>query len=459
MNTKDQALYAGAAQVDTTPSLGTVINGDFVPHYATQIHDPLLSKALVLKNNEISLVFVVVDICVMGQELVDSAKKRITESLGIPASRILISSTHTHAAGAVEEVHFVQADMAYRQLLPGRICKAVEAAHKNLQPAEIAFGKVSAPEHVRCRRYYMTEDYEPLNPVTGKSDQVKTNPFGVEDKIVSPVSVPDRELSFLAVRGKDGHWISVLANYGLHYVGDWENGTISADYFGYFSRSIKNRLGADDRFVGIMSNGTSGDVNIWDFDQPSTYPNALFAKSEFIGEDLAARLVNVLSHLAWEDSPHLAALQEDIMLRRRMPTETDLEHARKILSKGGLENLIPNPEGWIKLYAREQLLLAEYPADLAFPVQCFQIGEGRIGALPGEIFASTGLKLKKMLEGPYFTISLANGNVGYIPPAKELEMGGYETWRCRISNLSKEAEEDIVNCLVRAAEGVFGGEG
>ncbi|WP_114748451.1 neutral/alkaline non-lysosomal ceramidase N-terminal domain-containing protein [Pleomorphovibrio marinus] len=459
MNTSDNSLYAGAALVDTTPPLGTVINGDFVPHYATKIHDPLFAKALVLQNKDTSLVFVVVDICVMGQELLDKTKKRISQSLGIPASHILISSTHTHAAGAVEEVHFVQADLAYRSQLPGRICEAVEAAHKSLQPAEIAFGKVSAPEHVRCRRYHMAEDYESLNPVTGKPDQVKTNPFGVEDKVKGSVSTPDRELSFMAVRGKDGHWISVLANYGLHYVGDWENGTISADYFGYFCRALMKRLEADEHFVGILSNGTSGDVNIWDFIQPGTYPKEHFAKSEFIGEDLASRLVNAVPYLVWEDQPRLAALQEDLSLRRRMPTEMELEHARRIIAKGGLENLVPNAEGWIKLYAREQLLLAEYPAELALPIQCFQVGVGRIGALPGEIFASTGLKLKKSIDGPYFTIGLANGNVGYIPPAKELEMGGYETWRCRISNLSKEAEEDIVNCLVRVAEGVFGDEG
>ncbi len=459
MKKSAHALYAGAAQVDTTPPLGTVINGDFVPHYAIKIHDPLFAKALVLQSKDTSLVFVVVDICVMGQELLDLAKQRITHSFGIPSSHILISSTHTHAAGAVEEVHFVQADLAYRDLLPGRICEAVEAAYKNLQPAEVAFGKVSAPEHVKCRRYHMAEDYESLNPVTGKPDQIKTNPFGVEDKVIYPVSTPDRELSFMAIRGKDGHWISVLANYGLHYVGDWENGTISADYFGYFSRALKRRLEADDRFVGIMSNGTSGDVNIWDFDQPGTYPKVLFAKSEFIGEDLASRFVNAVPHLVWEDQPRLAALREDLFLRRRMPTDIELENARQIIEKGGLENLVPNAEGLVKVYAREQLLLAEYPLGLALPIQCFQVGDGRIGALPGEIFASTGLRLKKDIDGPYFTISLANGNVGYIPPAKDLEIGGYETWRCRISNLDQGTEEEMAACLVRVAERVFGDEG
>jgi hypothetical protein len=52
------------------------------------------------------------------------------------------------------------------------------------------------------------------------------------------------------------------------------------------------------------------------------------------------------------------------------------------------------------------------------------------------------LQIKQASAGrPYFTVGLANGNLGYLPPAKALELGGYETWRCRISNLDGEAEE------------------
>ncbi|WP_202928110.1 hypothetical protein [Cyclobacterium salsum] len=70
----DLTLMAGAAKVDTTPPLGSIINGDFVTHYAQTIHDPLFAKALWLENGSGTLVFVVVDICVMGQELIDEGK-------------------------------------------------------------------------------------------------------------------------------------------------------------------------------------------------------------------------------------------------------------------------------------------------------------------------------------------------------------------------------------------------
>lgn len=438
----DLSLMAGAAKVDTTPPLGTIINGDFVTHYAQTIHDPLFAKALWLENGSGTLVFVVVDICVMGLELIDEAKTLIREQQGLEPGCILVSSTHTHAAGAVEEVHLVPADLAYRKRLPERIARAVSLARERKRPARLAFGSAQAPEHAVCRRFWMREDYTPVNPVSGKQDAIKTNPFGVEKQIISPVSSPDPELSFLAVQDLTGEWISILANYSMHYVGDWENGTITADYFGTFSNALKQKLGAKEDFIGILSNGTSGDINIWDFLKEKNYPEAHFAKSQLIGEDLAAKLIEQIAELKWETQPKLAFCYEVVEVKRRLPIENELAEAKEKVGRGDYENLQPNQEGWEYLYAREQVLLAEFPAIAQCPVQVFHIGAGSIGALPGEIFAETGLKIKAEMKGKsYFTVCLANGNLGYVPPLHELERGGYETWRCRISNLDGQAEK------------------
>ena len=58
------------------------------------------------------------------------------------------------------------------------------------------------------------------------------------------------------------------------------------------------------------------------------------------------------------------------------------------------------------------------------PLQAIRIGDGAIGTLPGEIFSETGLNLKK--NSPfkyYFTISHANGQFGYVPPAEQFQLG------------------------------------
>ncbi|GAB3907910.1 hypothetical protein GCM10028803_42530 [Larkinella knui] len=435
---------AGAARVDITPPLGTLINGDLISHYARSIHDPLYAKALVMTAGDATVAIVVVDICAMSKAFLDDVKQTIYRQTDIPAANILISSTHTHAAGSVESLLMGAADMPYRQQLPGLIVEAVQRAQQKLRPAKAGFGRVDAPEHVVCRRFFMKDGYEARNPVTGGLDEVKTNPFGAEPSIDRRVSAVDPEVGFLAIRGLDDQWISLIANYSLHYVGDWENGTISADYFGVFSEQIQKKLGAGDDFVGMMSNGTSGEINIWDFLDPHRYPSGFFAKSQLIGTDLAEKVLAALPEINWQTNPGLNVQTAEVAVGVRKPTAPELEAAKAVVAQTNFEQLTGRAEDWYPVYAREQVLLNTYPDSILFPVQALRIGSGLIGALGGEFFAETGLKLKKAFpDRSYFTMTMANGYVGYVPPAHELKRGGYETWRCRTSFLDESAEETI----------------
>lgn len=450
-------IKAGAAQVEITPVLGTLINGDFVSQYARFIHDPLYAKALVLQNNALTIAIAVVDICLMDKEFVDEVKGRVVLQTGIPSSHILISATHTHAAGSVTDVLLGAADLSYRKRLPALIAQAIERAHQKLAPAAIGFGSVDAPEHVLCRRYFMKEGFVAPNPATGDCDQVKTNPFGNEHLIDRPVEKMDTELSFLAVKGADGQWISVVANYSLHYVGDWESGTISADYFGVFAAEVAKGIKANKEFICMMSNGTSGDANIWDFLHPDRYPKEFFKKSEIISSDLGEKVVQALNGIEWQTHPSLAVLYTELPLRIRKPSRVQLEEAKEIVMQTDFSCFSINDDKAIeKLYAREQLLLNEYPDEINLPIQLFKIGNGIIGALSAEFFAETGLRLKEGSPAKhYFTITLANGFFGYIPPAHEMERGGYETWRSRNSRIEEGGEEKVVNALLQQMQAIY----
>src|SRR5690606_9546266 len=283
------------------------------------------------------------------------------------------------------------------------------------------------------------------NPVTGGSDRLKTNPFGKEGAIVRPASEVDPEVSFMAVRGLDGSWISLLANYSLHYVGDCDRGTISADYFGCSSEAIGALAGAGDTFVGMRSNGTSGEANIWDFLNSGRYPSGNHEKSRRIGKEVAEAVYQALQHAACGKEPSLAAVYGDPVVASRKPSPDELKRAVELVQQTDYERIVPDGEGYVRIYAREQVLLNEYPDHIPFPVQAFRIGTGIIGALGGEFFAETGILLKRCRQGKgaYFTICLANDYVGYVPPAHELEKGGYETWRCRTSRLAAKAEEQL----------------
>ncbi|MFD1631293.1 hypothetical protein [Pseudopedobacter beijingensis] len=444
-----QKLKAGVAKVNVTPVLGTVMNGDFVNHYAQRKHSDLFAKALVLSNKETTIAFAVVDICMMDKDFVDQVKKDINDSLGISKEHIIISSTHTHGAPSIAGLLLASLDVVYRNKLAKNIVEAVRLAKENLKDAKFAYGSVDAPEHLLCRRYLMQDDYTAINPVTGLADKIKTNPGGAEDKIIKSIAPVDPELSFIAVKSIDDEWISLLANYSLHYVGDWPDGTITSDYFGEFSKAIQEGLNANEEFLGIMTNGTSGDVNIWDFNNPGRYPKEFHKKSEFIGKDLAHKIVEMASQLEWNTSPSLFGEYKDVIVKTRKPSKEELPLFEEVLEQANYETILSlNDETRKQIYAREQLLLSEYPDEIAFPIQVLKIGDCTIGALGGEFFSETGLNLKKEAgSNPYFTITIANGYVGYVPPKHEIANGGYETWRCRTSFLAEDAEELISNQL------------
>ncbi len=445
-------FLAGAAQTDITPPLGTIINGEFVAYYAHTIHDPLFAKALVLQDAHTTLAIVMVDICAMDMEFINEVKSVITQQTGILPENILMAATHTHYAGSILDLLGGPCDLPYRKALGAKLVQSVVEARKKMQPAKLGFAAIDVPEHVVCRRYYMKEGYKAINPVTGALDIIKTNPAGAEDYIDRRASQVDPQLSAIAVQSLDGEWISLLANYSMHYVGDCSNGTVTAEYFGVFARHIAGRLKAGKQFVAMLSNGTSGEANIWDFLQPDRYPKEDHQKKEVIGADLANKLSERLNNLEWNTAPKLAAALQYLTLRVRKPSAQELEAARKIVASTDYRLIHPDADAMVKIYAREQVFLNEYPDQELFPVQVLQLGDIIIGGLGAEFFAETGLDLKSRIDGKYFTITMANGYIGYIPPAHEIEKGGYETWRCRTSHITPDGESIVRSTLYEMAK-------
>lgn len=147
-------------------------------------------------------------------------------------------------------------------------------------------------------------------------------------------------------------------------------GTISADYFGKFSRYLANKLNAPDHFVAMMSNGTSGEINIWDFLNPGRFRTANLKKSALIGEALAEKVLLSLGNLQWQTDSTLMANQLDPPINIRKPLPSDLAAARQLTSTIHFEELDKiNLESIKYLNAREQVLLHELPDTTLFPIQ------------------------------------------------------------------------------------------
>ena len=440
-------LRAGAAVVDITPALG-VANGGVIARggAATHIHDELHARCLVLDDGATRLAIAICDMRMLGGEVVARAKSLAGEATGLAPENILIAATHTHAAPAMVGIHPEPRDRAYAEFVARRIADGITRAGHHLAPAKVGWGFGSAPQHVHNRRWFMKPVAIAANPFGGGSDEVKMNPPRGTD-LLKPAGPVDPQVSVLDVRHTDGRPLALLANYGLHYVGGYQAGHVSADYFGLFADRVQGLLGADRQhppFVAMMSNGTSGDVSNNDFlAKPERLP--AWVKMQRVANDLAAEVAKVVGNIGHHATAPLAVAATELQLGVRRPDDARLGWARRTLANDTDPKRLTRPE----IYAQEALALAKFPARVPVVLQAFRIGDLRIITVPCEMFAETGLALKQEAGlGPLFIIELANGYRGYLPTPRQHEWGGYETWPARSSYLEVQAAPKIRAALL-----------
>lgn len=437
----DQQFRAGAAAANITPPLGISLNGGMHDRTATHIHDELHARALVLDNGQTKLALVVCDSCMLPQGILNKAKHLAHGHTAIPLDQMLISATHTHTAPTSAGVFQSEPDQAYGEFLAVRISDAIRRAANNLAPATVGWGVGREATQVFNRRWKMKEGVLLVDPF-GRPDQVRMNPPVASPDLVEPAGPIDPEVGVLAVRSVEGRPLALLANYSLHYVGGTGGGDVSADYYGAFAVRLAQLLGgdaADPPFVGIMSNGTSGNINNINFREKSE-ARAPYTQIRKVAELLAVEAARVAGTIEYRPWAPLAMREARLRLARRSTPRDEVARARYVLSqaKG------PVLQGVEEIYARETVLLNEYPPFVETIVQAARIGDLGIAASPCETFVETGLAIKAESPlKPTFTIELANDYCGYLPTAEHHKLGGYETWRARSSFLEVDAEAKI----------------
>lgn len=440
-----RSFSAGAAVSNITPKIGLSMNGNFQDQLAKHIHDDLHARCIVLDDGKTRLAIVVADLCMVTREIVDAAKHRASSITDIPVGNMMVSATHTHSAGTAAEVFHSVPDKEYVDFLIERIADAVVRANNNLAPARIGWGVGSEPSQVFNRRWLMKPGTPITNPF-GTVDQAVMNPGIGNPNLLEPAGPIDPEVPVISIQSLDGTPVAVLANYSLHYVGGGRGGEVSADYYGMFANEIKEMLDADRQdppFVAMMSNGTSGDINNINF-RTAHAPLPPYGRMELVARLLASETYKVLQNIQYHDWISLDAEQEEINLDVRRPTPKEIKRAKDIMSKAKGPGMKTRDE----VYARETVLISEYPENVPVILQAFRIGDLAITAIPCEVFVEIGLHLKqKSPFKPTFNIELANGYNGYLPTPAHHKLGGYETWRARSSYLEVNASDKITETL------------
>ncbi|WP_342237431.1 hypothetical protein [Inquilinus sp. OTU3971] len=383
---------AGAAVIDVTPPAGLAMSG-FAARTspATGAHDPLTVRAVAVGETAL----VVADAIGLHED----SCRRIRDRAGLAAGHLIVAATHTHGGPVAMPGRLgTGPDPAWLQRLEDACVQVAAEARAARRPARLGFGMGADPGIARNRRH-----------------------------AGGPV---DPALPVLRIREEGGAAIAVLACHALHpVVLGADNTLFTADYPGAVRRHLE---AAHPGAVAIFLTGCTGDINTGHPAHASIStaprPDRTFAEAERIGARIAQSALQAPEQPLGGD---IRAASTELMLPlARTETEAPVvladawrreaaaaDPARAALLRCWIdwaERVAPRP-------------LAPWPAR----VTLFDWGGARLIGLPGEIFARTGLDLRRALDGDplagrTMTFGFADGCPGYIPPAGEYRHGGYE---------------------------------
>jgi hypothetical protein len=423
-------LEAGVAVVDITPPTGYRLSGYFHERVGTGTHDPLLAKAVVLRQGKVSAALVFCDIIGISLDVSSAAREQASGRTGIPAGNILIAATHSHTGplyhGTSRDLYHelaMQRDgtdqseiVDYPAELTEKLVAAVEGALAKARPVALETADISQEGLSFNRRFHMKG-----------GGPVRFNPGKMNPDIVRVAGPIDPEVGFLLARGtSDNAPLFSLSVFALHL--DTVGGTeYSADYPLYLEQTLRQALGEE--FVSIFGNGTCGDIN--HIDVSHKRPQKGHEEAERIGTGLGGTIVDALDSLRTVENPSLAVrtVAVDVPLKDYTPEE--LVQARALMLKAETESV-----NWLERVAAHRVVkLANRNSDkLPMDVQVFRLNKDvAIVGLPGEVFVDLGLAIKK--GSPFaktMVIELANDAPAYIPTEKAMAEGSYETENCII---------------------------
>ncbi|MDP9238349.1 MAG: neutral/alkaline non-lysosomal ceramidase N-terminal domain-containing protein [Chloroflexota bacterium] len=429
---------AGAAEVVTTPPIGTPLDGyGGREGGATGVHDDLHARALVVDDGDAQAAIVSVDLVGIDRRLVASIRERASAATGIPAANMMIAATHTHAgpAGLRRDL-----DEPLTEMMARTISRAIVAADRDLRPSVLKVGRGSVDSVSQNRR-------DPGGPF---DDALRVLLFDSPDPREQPIA-------------------SVL-NFACHpTVLYGTNMLISADYPGYALRTVKQVLG--DAPV-LFLNGACGDVNPAWIEQ--RHEDA-YRVGSIVGSEAARRLQELRplgnQHKVWTirwdeladkpvasgeliESPHIRVVNSNaaVPLRRLEPPAVyeermaNLGRQRDSVGPNDVEGMRRVMEQIIRYRTERTLAERLGPSEqrhYAHPeLQVISFGDGcAVLGLPGEFFVETGRAIREAAGlRNLFVACYANHYVGYLVPKHSFDEGGYEPG---VAMLDETAEETL----------------
>jgi neutral ceramidase len=394
----DPEWKVGLAQTRITPERPVLMAGyDNRTKPFEKVATDLYVKALALEDRTgRRAVLVTSDLIGFSADVAEPICTRIAAKTGLKRAEILLSVAHNHAGpqlslqAPAKDAGEALRTVEYTRQLQDKVVEVVVQAAAHLEPARLSWG--SGIVHFVMNR----REFTPNGVILG----------------VNPRGLADRSVPVLRVDSADGKPRAVLFGAATHnttLTGD--NYEISGDYAGFAQSYVRERYPSAQAMFIL---GCAGDSN--------PYPRGTLELAREHGTTLGKEVCRVLeSELRPVTGPlQIAFDQVDL------PLQTSL--SREDLQK--LAAVKRGARGWGATRLLAMLDQGEkLPSHYRCPVTVWQFGRDlTLVGLSGEVVVDYVTFLEQAL-GPnqLWVAAYCNDVFGYLPSARVLQEGGYET--------------------------------
>lgn len=420
----EPAWKVGLKQIKITPDRPVPMAG-----YAArtkpfeEVEADLYAKALALEDARgHRAVLVTSDLIGFPADVTEPICQKICEQSGLRREQVLLTASHTHAGPALglkpdnddaEALRTVE----YTRRLIDLVAEAAIGALAELQPSRLSRGEGVAPFAMNRREF--------------RNDGVVLG--------VNPRGLVDRSVPVLRIDGQDDMPRAVLFGASVHNTtlgGD--NYRVCGDYAGFAQAFIEQQY---PMVPAMFLLGCAGDAN--------PYPRGSMDDARKHGKTLGEEVCRVMkTKLRTIGGPLSIAFERVALPLEPAPPREQLE-----LRAAGKTRFAP--------FTAKQMLTAldkgeTLPTEYECPFTVWQFGDDlTLVGLPGEVVVDY-LKLIERAIGPnqLWVVAYANDVFGYLPSARVLEEGGYETrgiYHGGIGYFAPSAQEVVVEHVSKLA--------
>jgi hypothetical protein len=362
------------------------------------IYDHLYTIALLLDDGKKKVFFISIDVCMINKTFAARIKKLVHKKYDLNEEDIIVHTIHTHA-GPTTFLHNTKKGtpdyndvIRFLNLLEQKIMMCVGNCMSNLKKGYMEIGT--------------GETYIGMSRRQKKLAGVKIGP--------NPEEEIDRLTYALTIKNDNGKIEAIIFSCPCHPVVLYYNNlNISADFPGAARTEIEKK------FPGVTSmflQGTGADINPAVLVADDQYRDTYYSDVLFTGRILANDIYNIIQK-------GMKKLDASIK-----------SHADKIvLPLNGKPTRELKPE-------ESEIIQGEIQANIINLSENF-----RIISLDAEICNQIGVHIRELYKsGDTMVLGYANGCIGYIPTAKIIQEGGYESLRTRFVEPFAENAEVVL---------------